>query len=66
MSKDEVEKAKAYAKELDQENFGYCFITFSHTDEAKVLLFENDFAFIDNNHVTFHLKQSLDHGDMDQ
>lgn len=66
MTQDEFEKAKAYAKELDQENLGYCFITFSHTDEAKVLLFESKFTFIDYNQIKFNLKQNMDHGDFDQ
>ena len=66
MSRKEYELAKAQAKELDQDNLGYCFVTFSHSDEAKMMLYQNEFTFIDNNRVHINLKQNVDHGDLDQ
>ena len=54
-------------KYLDQQTFiqnmGYCFITFSHTDEAKKCIMRGDKQVFDTNEVSVYLKNDLGHED---
>ena len=41
ISKSEAERVKQLAREAEHRNLGYCFLTFSHSDEARVMLMMN-------------------------
>lgn len=41
ITKSEAETIKQLARENEHRNLGYCFLTFSHSDEARVMLLRN-------------------------
>ena len=51
--------------EGDDINLGYAFLTFSHADEARLFLLENQNAYYNNDPVEINLKSNVDHGTMD-
>lgn len=52
-------------KDFYKQNNGYCFITYSHTDEAKKALIFSEDAVLGDWTVEVNLKKDLDHGDFD-
>ena len=53
-------------KENATQNLGYCFITFSHADEARLMLMQNKNPyFMEDKVIEFDLKSGIDHGDLD-
>ena len=46
-------------------NLGYAFLTFSHADEARLFLLENQNAYYGYDQVDLMLKSNLDHSSMD-
>jgi RNA recognition motif-containing protein len=67
MSKLDYERAKIIEDELMTLNRGYCFLTFSHADEARTMLMErgNSLTYMEYQKLTFHLKSRIDHSDLD-
>ena len=59
-------KMRQLLHESQEENLGYLFITFSHADEARIYLMENQVAYYDNIPLEISLKSVLDHSDCDQ
>ena len=53
-------------QEGQEENLGYVFLTFSHSDEARLFLMENQKAFFDHTPLEVSLKSKLDHTELDQ
>lgn len=39
------------AREDEERNLGYCFLTFSHSDEARLMLMNNDKPYINHNPI---------------
>jgi hypothetical protein len=67
MSKLDYERAQIIEDELMTLNRGYCFLTFSHADEARTMLMERggSLTFMNYAKLTFHLKSRIDHSDLD-
>ena len=53
------------AREQEIRNKGYCFITFSHSDEARLLVLQNRNCYVDGRKIQVDLKLNLDHAEMD-
>jgi len=53
------------AREQEMRNKGYCFITFSHSDEARLLVLQNRNCYVDGRKIQVDLKLNLDHAEMD-
>jgi len=56
---------KQLLDEGDELNLGYAFLTFSHTDEARIFLLENQMAYYGLDEIDVFLKAHLDHSSMD-
>lgn len=41
MSKSELDRMLQVSREQEMRNLGYCFLTFSHADEARMMLLKN-------------------------
>jgi hypothetical protein len=66
LSPSELEKLLQMRRENDTQNLGYCFITFSHADEARLMLLLNKQPqFMEDRRLEFDLKSGVDHGDLD-
>jgi hypothetical protein len=61
------ERAKIIEEELMSMNRGYCFLTFSHADEARAMLMDRSqsLSYLNYDKLTFHLKSKIDHSDLD-
>lgn len=55
----------ALAREDDEQNMGYVFLTFSHADEARWMAMQTDHPFFEYEPMTIALKGKVDHGDLD-
>jgi hypothetical protein len=56
---------KQLARENEHRNLGYCFLTFSHSDEARVMLLKNTNPYLHGVQIQIDLKSSVDHGELD-
>ena len=52
------------ARESEHRNLGYCFLTFSHSDEARVMLLRNTNPYLHGVQIQIDLKSSVDHGEL--
>ena len=41
LSESDLQKLTQMLRENDTQNLGYCFVTFSHADEARIMLLMN-------------------------
>ena len=57
--------AKQVLLESDEENLGYCFLTFSHADEARKFILRHSLSFYNYTPVDVTLKSKLDHSVLD-
>jgi hypothetical protein len=64
-STEEREFAKLMMKQNSLINEGYCFLTFSHTDEAKRAIIRSEELYILDCQIEVFLKNEIDHGDFD-
>jgi RNA recognition motif-containing protein len=53
------------ASQNETRNMGYCFLTFSHADEARMMLLRFKNPYLNGMRLQLDLKSSLDHSDMD-
>ena len=59
-------KVKKFLQDKAAErNKGYCFVTFSNIDEAKMCLLSSKEIFVENHRLKVELKDELDHKDFD-
>jgi len=67
MSKKNYERALIMQREMDQENLGYAFVTFSHADEARNVLIDTKgmLTYAGGARLDFDLIARLQHGDFD-
>ena len=54
------------AAESQEENLGYVFLTFSHSDEARMFLLENGKSYYEHYPLEVTLKSSIDHSELDR
>lgn len=48
MSQSELDTLKSLARSEEHRNLGYCFLTFSHADEARLMLMNNPKPYINH------------------
>ncbi len=65
ISKSVFEQQVQLARENEMRNLGYCFITFSHADEARLMLLQNKDSYLMGQKVQFDLKSNVDHSELD-
>ena len=67
ISKKEYELLKTMEREAQEVNLGYCFVTYSHTDEAKLALIMGQGMFVGSQlELDLTIKnKDIDHGDFD-
>jgi RNA recognition motif-containing protein len=65
ISKSVYEQQLQLARETEMRNLGYCFITFSHSDEAKLMLIQNKDCYMMGQKLHFDLKSNVDHSELD-
>lgn len=65
ISKSDYDLQVQIARENEIRNLGYCFITFSHSDEARLMLLENPDAYLMGQKLQFDLKSNVDHSELD-
>lgn len=57
LSQSDLNKLLQMRQENETQNLGYCFVTFSHSDEARVMLLMNrDPYFMEDKKIEFDLK----------
>ena len=54
---------KIFNQEVGKVNIGHCFITFTHTDDAKKFLMGKKELYLESHRLIATLKKDMDHGD---
>lgn len=65
MTQSDVEQLKQFAREQQMQNKGYVFVTFSHSDEARMFLVRNSKKLLGAQEINVDLKANVDHSEMD-
>lgn len=66
LSKKEYDEYARWHKEMSEVNFGYAFVTFSHSDEAKLAIIVGNGTEADKLELDISIKQPhVDHKDLD-
>lgn len=66
LTNSDLNKLLQIRRENETQNLGYCFITFSHADEARLMLLLNKRPqFMEDKRLEFDLKSRIDHSDLD-
>ena len=65
ISAKQAKQMKMLLNEGSEENLGYAFLTFSHSDEARLFLMNHQLAFYEMEEIDIMLKSHLDHSSMD-
>jgi len=65
ITQNEYQNLVQIAREQEMRNKGYCFLTFSHSDEARLMLLKNQNLHLDGRRIHLNLKANIDHSEMD-
>ena len=65
ITKKQANQLSQLLEESTDINLGYAFLTFSHADEARLFLLENQNPYYDLDPIDIFLKSNLDHSSMD-
>ena len=63
--REELEDNKRSHIVNNRQNTGYCFVTYSHSDEAKVALLTHQMNTLKGGQIDVYLKSDMDHSDFD-
>ena len=61
----EADKVRQVARESEERNLGYAFVTFSHSDEARLYVMRHTNAYMQTQKVMVDLKVNVNHADLD-
>ena len=66
LSQRDYDQVMKMNREANEVNLGYAFLTFSHSDEAKVAMIMSENLWLDNIEVSVSMKNdNVDHKDFD-
>lgn len=60
-----MEQARNDIRDFYSQNKGYCFLTYSHSDEAKKAMIISGEVILGDRAVEVAIKKNVDHGDFD-
>ncbi len=65
ITQSEYDQQVQAAREQEIRNLGYCLITYSHSDEARMMLLQYPNVYLNGNKIEIDLKSNIDHSELD-